>query len=473
MSEQAILEMKPRDIQTTLTPVSHGILQRCLNGVECEECRKRREGTLQRAAVNAASMHDVPPIVHEVLNSPGQALDRETQSFMEPRFGHDFSGVRVHTDERAAESARSVNALAYTVGRDIVLGAGQYAPTTMAGRRLLAHELAHTIQQSNTGSVVQRLAGKLQVNTLGDAYKQEADAAASLVVASPTRQNMPVSLNQRNNWRIPVLQRKAECSLNHIDKECNNAAKQCMSVQDECKKRYPQPSDIDEMIKKGKEKSKELASVGPNAAANMLHFLDNTGTELVMPANVFANHKATKAQLLTHREKFLEGAKRRLEAGTLAPDALSEEIVWTDTANAFSFLKQDDLGYAVGGYTLCSKVRVKARTVGPNKFEVSFVEWNIQAFDCYNWDPGKGIGVPGASDTDMCCIENAGKAKHFRIRTDVWKNIDADSIKPGVITATLPPLPKTTPVPISTPTPGVSPPPPSTKKPESSKEIGR
>jgi len=67
---------------------------------------------------------------------------------MEPRFGHDFSQVQVHTDEKAADSARSVNALAYTVGRDVVFGTGQYAPETTAGKRLLAHELTHVVQQS-------------------------------------------------------------------------------------------------------------------------------------------------------------------------------------------------------------------------------------------------------------------------------------------------------------------------------------
>jgi hypothetical protein len=66
---------------------------------------------------------------------------------MEPRFGHDFSGVRVHTDAQAAESARAVNALAYTVGRDVVFGAGQFAPQSPAGRRLMAHELTHVVQQ--------------------------------------------------------------------------------------------------------------------------------------------------------------------------------------------------------------------------------------------------------------------------------------------------------------------------------------
>jgi hypothetical protein len=66
---------------------------------------------------------------------------------MEARFGYDFSHVRVHTDAKAEESVRAVSALAYTVGRDIVFGTGQYAPATNTGRHLLAHELTHVIQQ--------------------------------------------------------------------------------------------------------------------------------------------------------------------------------------------------------------------------------------------------------------------------------------------------------------------------------------
>jgi hypothetical protein len=221
---------------------------------ECEECRKKR---LQRQLGNPRSAIEnesaVPPIVNEVLNSPGEPLSAETRAFMEPRFGHDFSkvdvhtasrharglaptaapggllvnelgdcyereadresdqvmrmtgtpgvasaiynsvvsrgtdggaiqraflttagrptaratkgsdvspdfsGVRVHTTEKAAESAKAVSALAYTVGQHIVFAAGQYAPGSTEGRRLLAHELVHTIQQSAaSGPLVMR-----------------------------------------------------------------------------------------------------------------------------------------------------------------------------------------------------------------------------------------------------------------------------------------------------------------------------
>src|SRR3954453_8743433 len=72
--------------------------------------------------------HSVPAIVNEVLRSPGAALDAETRANLEPRFGYDFSNVRIHTNERAAESARAVHARAYTVGNNVVFGAGQHAP---------------------------------------------------------------------------------------------------------------------------------------------------------------------------------------------------------------------------------------------------------------------------------------------------------------------------------------------------------
>jgi hypothetical protein len=118
-----------------------------------------------------------------VLSSPGQQLDTETRSFFEPRFGRDFSHVRVHTDDTAAESAHAVNSLAYTVGRDIVFGARQYAPGSAAGRRLLAHELTHTIQQAGTAGSLMNM---LLVGAADDAHEREADAQATRVLESGT-----------------------------------------------------------------------------------------------------------------------------------------------------------------------------------------------------------------------------------------------------------------------------------------------
>jgi hypothetical protein len=98
-----------------------------------------------------------PPIVHEVLRSPGQPLDPATRAFMEPQFGHDFGRVRVYTDSEADRSARALNARAYTVGSQVVFAAGSYAPATPDGRRLLAHELTHVQQQlGGRSNVIQR-----------------------------------------------------------------------------------------------------------------------------------------------------------------------------------------------------------------------------------------------------------------------------------------------------------------------------
>src|SRR5262249_4954205 len=139
-----------------------------------------------------AEPSEVPPMVHEVLNSPGQSLDAGTRAFFEPRFGHDFSRVRVHTDAKAAESAQAVNAAAYTVGRDVVFGNSQYTPQTGTGQRLLAHELTHVIQQEQV-SGLQR--STLRLGAPDDTFERQADAAADRI--SQSRPVPPIAdLNQ-------------------------------------------------------------------------------------------------------------------------------------------------------------------------------------------------------------------------------------------------------------------------------------
>jgi hypothetical protein len=119
---------------------------------KCPKCRGDDEEVLQAKEVSrqgpaTAQSLDVPPIVHEVLRSPGQSLDVDTRTSMEGLFGHNFAKIRVYSDAKAAESSQAINALAYTVGQRIVFGEGSYAPKTREGSRLLAHELTHTIQQ--------------------------------------------------------------------------------------------------------------------------------------------------------------------------------------------------------------------------------------------------------------------------------------------------------------------------------------
>jgi hypothetical protein len=131
----------------------------CACGGGCRKCRNEQQGRDQesfqtkRVQASDAAQISVPPIVHEVLRSPGQSLDPATRAFMEPRFGRDFSRVRTHSGAAAERSAAEVNAKAYTVGHDIVFAAGRLAPEMPEGRRLLAHELTHVVQQAGADGI--------------------------------------------------------------------------------------------------------------------------------------------------------------------------------------------------------------------------------------------------------------------------------------------------------------------------------
>ncbi len=228
-------EVKP--VSTTVSfsaPVQSWLQRKCPNCIthsnDSEPDKDKKK--LQRRAANEAALSDVPRIVHDVLHTPGEPLDRETRAFMEPRFGHDFSKVRIHTDAKAAESAREVNALAYTVGTNVVFGAMQYAPTTDQGRRLLTHELVHVVQQGGSsrtfrgkfvsgkscgqckaGNMNERVTyngSALHIGKPGDAYELEADSVSETVITNSethsAKDAVASGLVQRAN--MPFLQRR-------------------------------------------------------------------------------------------------------------------------------------------------------------------------------------------------------------------------------------------------------------------------
>ena len=114
--------------------------------------------SIQRfAGQSAGQAGTAPASVDHVLSGSGRPLDLALQQDMGQRFGHDFSRVRVHTGAAAEQSARDINALAYTAGQNIVFGAGRYAPGSQEGQHLLAHELTHVVQQSSNIATIQRL----------------------------------------------------------------------------------------------------------------------------------------------------------------------------------------------------------------------------------------------------------------------------------------------------------------------------
>jgi hypothetical protein len=158
--------------------------------------------------------------VSEVLRTPGAALPSDTAAFMESRFGHDFSHVRVHADPRAAASARALNADAYTAGAHVIFAPGKFAPRNGDGKRLLAHELAHVVQQQSGGvSDSASESTRSSLERLADVQAEHALRAAPTSVGSPAVAAPPIqrqastqpppdrTFGQRWGSQIPMLRR--------------------------------------------------------------------------------------------------------------------------------------------------------------------------------------------------------------------------------------------------------------------------
>jgi len=138
---------------------------------------------------SSGQMDAAPTSVDSVLASPGRLLEPELQQDMGQRFGHDFSQVRVHSGAAADQSARDVKANAYTVGQNIVFGAGRFAPGTQEGRRLIAHELTHVVQQQFARTP---FANSLSVSDPADFFEAEAAQAKYTVIS---QQSVPLPGN--------------------------------------------------------------------------------------------------------------------------------------------------------------------------------------------------------------------------------------------------------------------------------------
>lgn len=169
-------------------PANSPVLQRkCACGThtiaesKCESCKAEAAGGLIQRTATSSAPAEVPPIVEDVLRSPGQPLDTSTRNFFEPRFGQDFSRVRVHTDQRAADSAAAVGAKAYAVGENVVVSNRNYPADTFENRHLLAHELAHVVQQKSTAANIGDTKG-ISIGRPDDSSEVAADRAADRVM---------------------------------------------------------------------------------------------------------------------------------------------------------------------------------------------------------------------------------------------------------------------------------------------------
>ncbi|HEY6352711.1 MAG TPA: DUF4157 domain-containing protein [Candidatus Angelobacter sp.] len=150
-SDSSTPQSGPSDA-TSPPPSPQRLSRKCACGGEAEYQQEENRVAARESASGSgpATSHDA---LEQVLRSPGQPLDAGTRAFFEPRFGHDFSNVRVHTDSVAGESALAINAHAFTTGSNVAFAPGKFNPHDSAGRQLLAHELTHTIQQGAVKSL--------------------------------------------------------------------------------------------------------------------------------------------------------------------------------------------------------------------------------------------------------------------------------------------------------------------------------
>src|SRR6266545_3845229 len=163
---------------------THGnrFVQRAVAGIQRKTAASQ---SAQRQSANVSTGESAAGRNVTPSDSPGQPLDQQTREFMEPRFGTDFSDVRVHTDNRATESAEALSSDAYTVGRDIYFASGEYAPTSVEGQHLLAHELTHTIQQADRSSPAPKSSpqdSSVVLPAPDEELEREADQVAGQVV---------------------------------------------------------------------------------------------------------------------------------------------------------------------------------------------------------------------------------------------------------------------------------------------------
>jgi len=198
-------------------PVAHAIggpvLQRTCARCEDDDDELQRKNVPGQGTAPGLRV-DTREDVHNVLRSPGQPLDAATRAYMEPRFGHDFGNVRVHADALAARSAQAVNALAYTVGQDMVFAAGRYSPGSPDGQKLIAHELTHTLQQG--ASLAKAKATPRSVSSPHDDLEQEAERNASTIVDG----GPPIEIRQKGD---DVLARYGDSCSGGADDPCQQS----------------------------------------------------------------------------------------------------------------------------------------------------------------------------------------------------------------------------------------------------------
>jgi len=396
----------------------------------------------------------------------GKPLDASVRAYFEPRFAFDFSRVRIHADDVAAASAASVNALAFTVGNHIAFAAGQLDPGGTEGRVLLAHELAHVVQQgggataADAGDYLFRsggspsLAAGLQTSQASDPHEREAaDIAASVVSGAPV---LPV----RTTPLAPIVARQQPSA----------ATDDVLAALPPTKVAAWYSRLADSTEKKGAEVSallmrKWLSNRDPKATITI-----PAHPHVVSSTSVSDGLMQHRRIYLTEEKAHVNGGERwagivpRLQTGTWSgSDTLDMHYQGLATSGSayiaamkykMGTMSQSDadLFTSLHDFQLGTDVTVKGKSLPDGKVGIEFTNFVARALDRYDWDVNKHLTVPNpdaaskkpdavAPDqntitvyhTNARRVEAAGLAAPYDLATEAWDVKDAKVVGPGTV----------------------------------------
>jgi hypothetical protein len=314
-------------------------------GKTCPKCAEEiREGQADIYRTAQDSDEAGMSVPDEFLSTlgPGQPLDRATRDFMEPRFGCDFSEVRVHADLQGATSARSINARAFALGQDIVFGPGGYAPQTQSGQRLLAHELTHVVQQNPSSDMKADIGAGEQILSGGNpgavpgAIQRDEDVQVSTAPPAP-----PASAERT----LSLLELHTQ--ITEETARTTNLRTQLEALQQSSSERTRLETELDaarlRLISLLEQRSDLLrteiaslqAQIGPTAASSAEHpERENLGNQLNSREQELLQHQnqlrslirwRTRRQIVAHQSEIEQIDRDLLALPPLRPEAPASE----------------------------------------------------------------------------------------------------------------------------------------------------
>jgi hypothetical protein len=358
------------------------------------------------------------PVPGVIGKGGGKPLDVDIRTMMESRFSTDFSAVRIHDDDRAAATASAVHAQAYAVADEIVFSRGTYAPRTIPGMRLLAHELAHVVQQ-RPSRVAGATADQIAISDPMDRAEREAEAIATSLTGRSSLSSSEERFARRESLSLPtpvertpvgLLQRQAAPSLPATTPVPTAAPAPTTTPAPTATPAPPKGKrtgrPITDLEKEFRDMIRSAREKGYNVAAdNLEHFLNGHGATRSVPLAWLRGFSVVTNAEKTNQGRFEDQLKKA--AKKLAPGA---STIFSDHWDkAFTAGLTEELYYASGTSELSSAGTFTLTRMG-NTVTITGVV-NQRWHDPYDWNPGAGAWIPGygfVSDSVGLDLKDAG-----------------------------------------------------------------